>query len=280
MWLHGDKRGDKGRVSRRARRLCKAAETRTVSPHIYRLPAGCTARDKTLIPKPMAWRPYENLIDGELDNRTPGKITGWMRFFRNEQPPLRVTFDLEGDFHEDIRGTVIRLSNPNPSDRKRDGGTYMDGFNPMQTGTAGDITAGLTLGPWTEALAQTLMKKNEFSWDEWGIHGSEREKRRQDFSERYRAHIAARDLYYPYVQYPYVEWYSVNGRVVLELDQSQLEVVKVVGPHREKTPEELFEGAKKREKAFGSFLGGMVESLSRKNRNNGGDGNVTGIVVS
>jgi hypothetical protein len=228
----------------------------------------------------MAWRPYENLIDGELDNRTPGKVTGWIRFFRNEQPPLRVTFDLEGDFHEDIRGTVIRLSNPHPSDRNLDGGTYMDGFNPKQNGTAGDITAGLTLGPWTEALAQTLMKKNEFSWDEWGIHGSEREKRRQDFSERYRAHIAARDLYYPYVEYPYFEWYSDNGRVVLELDPSQMEVVNVVGPLKEKTPEELLEDQKKREKAFGSFLGDMVESFSRKNRNNGGDGNVTGIVVS
>ena len=228
----------------------------------------------------MAWRPYENLIDGELDNRTPGKVTGWIRFFRNEQPPLRVTFDLEGDFHEDIRGTVIRLSNPNPSDRNSDGGTYMDGFNPIQNGTAGDITAGLTLGPWTEALAQNLMKKNELFWDEQGILGSEREGRRQEFSERYRAHIAARDLYYAYVEYPYLEWYSENGRVVLELDQSQLEVVNVVGPLQEKTPEELFEGEKKREKAFGSFLGDMVESFSRKNRNNGGDGNVTGIVVS
>ena len=229
----------------------------------------------------MAWRPYENLIDGELDNRTPGKVTGWIRFFRNEQPPLRVTFDLEGDFHEDIRGTVIRLSNPNPTERHPDRGTtYMDGFNPMQTGTAGDITAGLTLGPWTEALAQTLMKKNEFSWDEWGIYGIEREKRRQDFSERYRAHIAARDLYYPYVEYPYVEWYSENGRVVLELDPYQMEVVKVVAPLKEKTPEELLEDEKKREKAFGSFLGGMVESFSRMNRNNGGGGNVTGIVVS
>ncbi len=228
----------------------------------------------------MAWRPNENLIDGELDNRTPGKVTGWIRFFRNEQPPLRVTFDLEGDFHEDIRGTVIRLSNPNPSDRKLDGGTYMDGFNPIQNGTAGDITAGLTLGPWTEALAQTLMKRNELSWDESGFRGTEREKYRGEFAEEYRKHIAARDLYYPYVEYPYIEWYSDNGRVVLELDSYQMEVVNVVGPLKEKTPEELFEDRKKREKAFGSFLGGMAESFSRKNRNNGGDGNVTGIVVS
>jgi hypothetical protein len=228
----------------------------------------------------MAWRPYENLIDGELDNRTPGKVTGWIRFFRNEQPPLRVTFDLEGDFHEDIRGTVIRLSNPDPSDRYPDEGTYMEGFTPVQTGTAGDITAGLPLGPWTEALAQDLMKRNELFWDEQGIHGSERERRRQDFSERYRTHIAAGDLYYPYVEYPYIEWYSANGRVVLELDRSQVEIVKVVVPLKDKTPEELLEDEKKRDKAFGSFLGGMVESFSRENRNKGGDGNVTGIVVS
>jgi hypothetical protein len=28
----------------------------------------------------MAWRPTEYLIEGELDNTTPGKVTGWMRF--------------------------------------------------------------------------------------------------------------------------------------------------------------------------------------------------------
>ena len=45
------------------------------------------------------------------------------------------------------------------------------------------------------------------------------------------------------------------------------------------TPEELREDEKKRDAAFGSFFGAMVEDLSRKNRENGGDGNVTGIVV-
>ena len=238
------------------------------------------ARPGTTHPIPMAWRPYENLIAGELDNRIPGKITGWMRFFRKEEAPLRVTFDLEGDFHEDIRGTVIRLSNPNPRERFPDRGpTYMEGFNPMQTGTAGDVTAGLALGPWTEALAQDLMKRNELFWDEQGIHGSERFERQQKYSERYRKHIAEGDLYYAYVAYPYIEWYSENGRVVLELDSSQLEVVKVVVPLKEKTPEEFLEDAKKRDAAFGSFLGSMAESFSRKNRENGGDGNVTGVVV-
>ena len=195
----------------------------------------------------MAWRPNENLIDGELDNRTPGKVTGWIRFFRNEKAPLRVTFYLEGDFHEDIRGTVIRLLNPNPSDRYLDGGTYMKGFNPMQHGTTGDITAGLSLGPWTEALAQDLMKRDELFTAERGIQGSARENLLTALSEEYRAHIAAGDLYYPYVEYPYIEWYSENGRVVLELDPFQIEIVKADVPRREKTPAELLDDKKKRD---------------------------------
>ena len=64
----------------------------------------------------MAWRPYANLIDGELNNDTPGKVTGWMRFFRRDMTPLRVSFDLVGDFREDIHGRRIRLTNPQPSD--------------------------------------------------------------------------------------------------------------------------------------------------------------------
>lgn len=156
----------------------------------------------------------------------------------------------------------------------------MEGFSPLQHGTAGDITAGLPLGPWTEALAQNLMKRNELFWEEQGIRDSEREKQRQDFSERYRAHIAARDLYFCYVDYPYVEWYSENGRVVLELDPSQVEIVRADVPPKEKTPAELLEDKKKRDEAFGSSFTGMVEELSNGNRNNGDDGTVTGIVVS
>ena len=28
----------------------------------------------------MAWRPNRYLLEGELDNTQPGKVTGWMRF--------------------------------------------------------------------------------------------------------------------------------------------------------------------------------------------------------
>ena len=185
----------------------------------------------------MAWRPYANLIDGELDNRVPGKVTGSMRFFRNGKPPLDVSFDLAGDFHEDIRGKMIRLRNPKPSDECQDGeGTYMDGFARVQRGTVGDITAGLPLGPWTSAIAEKLMAQNEIFWDDAGLGQAERKSRRRECAERYRAHISAGDLFYPYIPYPYIEWYSDNGRVVLELDPSQVEIVdgvSVGGEERE-----------------------------------------------
>ena len=145
----------------------------------------------------------------------------------------------------------------------------MDGFSPIQRGTAGDITAGLPLGPWTDALAQTLMERNELFWDERGIRGTEREKYRGDFAERYRDHVAAGDIYYAYVDYPYIEWYSDNGRVVLELDPPQMEIVKADVPPKEKTPAELLEDKKRRDEAFGSFFAGMVEELSKENRNSG-----------
>jgi hypothetical protein len=131
----------------------------------------------------MAWRPYENLINGELDNTTSGNVTGWLYFFRRGKNPLRVRLDLVGDFHEDIWGKIIRLTNPNPSDRNEAlgrGRSYMDGMAEEQIGETGDITAGLP------------------------VNGK-----------------------YPYVRYPYIEWYSEdNGRVVLELDPSQVAVVE------------------------------------------------------
>jgi len=80
-----------------------------------------------------------------------------MRFFRRRRQPLRVVFDLEGDFHKDIRGSDIVLKNDAPADKNTSlyrKGTYMEGFDPVQRGTVGDMTAGISLGPWTEAHLQ------------------------------------------------------------------------------------------------------------------------------
>jgi len=152
-----------------------------------------------------------------------------MRFFRRDMTPLRVTLDLAGDFREDIHGRRIRLTNPQPSDENialDRQGTYMEEFAPVQSGDTGDITAGLPLGSWSEELAQRLMAKNEAVWNEVGIPAAEREERRRTYAQLYRKHIEAGDRYFAYVEYPYIEWYSEeNGRVVLELDPSQVEVL-------------------------------------------------------
>jgi hypothetical protein len=135
----------------------------------------------------MAWRPIENFIDGELDNRMPGRVTGWMRFHRKGTRPLRVVLELSGDFHRDIRGKILRLSRPHPSERNEHlerKGSYMDVFSPVQRGEAGDITAGVPVGV-------------------------------QDNGEPS----------YAYAPYPYIEWYGPNGRVVLELESSQVEIL-------------------------------------------------------
>ena len=89
----------------------------------------------------MAWRPGEYLLDGELDNTTPGKVTGWIRFAGMKE---KVTIELQGDFHRDIRGTKIRLRG---EEGKADSNAsvYLNGFAPHQTGKVGDITAGFPL---------------------------------------------------------------------------------------------------------------------------------------
>jgi len=221
-------------------------------------------------------------MNGELDNRMPGRVTGWMRFFRRGKRPLRVTFDLAGDFHEDIRGRAIRITNPEPSDENASlarNGTYMEGFSRVQRGEIGDITAGVPLGPWTEELAQRLMAQNELAWDESGLPPAERKRRRREWATKYRAHIKAGDLYYPYATYPYIEWYSDNGRVVLELGANQVEIVGDGQPQTEKTAEALAQDKRRRDQAMADFMAGMVKSLSDDNRKNGGDGNVTGMVI-
>lgn len=240
-----------------------------------------TTRAYNLSPISMAWRPNECLIDGELDNRTPGKVTGWMRFFRRRRKPLKVTLDLEGDFHEDIRGKEIVLNNPEPRDRIIDAtATYMDGFARVQRGTGGDMTAGLPLGPWTEGLAAKLKAQLALMLRESGSSDEEIESRLCDVDKEYREKIAAGELYRCYVDYPYLEWYADNGRVVLELDPSQVTVIgQEAAPTKEKSAEELVRDRKKRVEAFGHFMHAVVSAIAEQNRKAGGDGNVAGMVI-
>lgn len=88
----------------------------------------------------MAWRPNDQLMEGELDNTVSGKVTGWMRFAGMKD---RVIFDLEGNFHRDIRGAKVRLRGDGESANPEESVHYMEGFSTLQQGKVGDMTAGL-----------------------------------------------------------------------------------------------------------------------------------------
>jgi hypothetical protein len=148
----------------------------------------------------MAWRPTEYLIEGELDNTTPGKVTGWMKFAGLKD---KVTFDLKGNFHRDIRGAKIRLRGDG-DEADLEAASYMDGFASHQTGEVGDMTAG---GPPVD-----------------------------------------------YVNTPYYEWFGdENGRVVLELDRAQVQIIGRPIPACESDPIPRSDQARK----MADFLAGL-----------------------
>ena len=154
----------------------------------------------------MAWRPTRYLQEGELDNTEPNRVTGWMRFAGLKE---KVLFDLEGNFHRDIRGATIYFTgDAYEGDFNEEAERYMDGFALQQSGKAGDITAGLAP---------------------------------QDFGST-----------------PYIEIYShQNGRVVIELEPVQLEVIGKPTPACESDPIDRKEQAKN----MGGFLCDLASEL-------------------
>jgi hypothetical protein len=154
----------------------------------------------------MAWRPTQHLIEGELDNTVPGRVTGWMEFAGLER---KVTFDLAGNFHRDIRGAKIHFVGPGRRDDAA-AANYMRGMAAHQTGKAGDITAGLPPHDYGMAC--------------------------------------------------YLEWYSdQNGRVVLELEPEQVQVIGTPIPACESDPISREEQARN----MAEFLVGIAQNLGR-----------------
>jgi exonuclease III len=155
----------------------------------------------------MAWRPTQYLIEGELDNTNPGKVTGWMKFVGMKE---KVTFDLEGNFHRDIRGAKIHFTGDAYEDQAdNDGEKYMESFASHQTGKVGDMTAG-----------------------------------REPID---------------YVNYGYLEWFgNENGRVVIELQPVQIEVIGTPIPAIESDPI----SREQQNRNMAEFLGGLAQELN------------------
>ena len=159
----------------------------------------------------MAWRPYDEVIEGILDNTVLGKVTVYIKFAGMEKT---VQFNLKGDFHRDIRGTKIKFVGDGVESRSG----RMDGFSPMQTGDVGDITAGIPTG--------------------------------KDDNGEYT---------YEYSAYPYIEWYGDdNGRVVLEFDPEQVEIIGKPIPVIESDPIDR----NKQHQNMTNFMNNMLNGIS------------------
>jgi hypothetical protein len=80
----------------------------------------------------MAWRIAENVVRGEIDNRTPGLVQGKIWLAGGEVP---LTLKLSGNGHKDLAGCKLTFSNPEP---KADSSLTLKS---EQTGVVGDMTA-------------------------------------------------------------------------------------------------------------------------------------------
>ena len=87
----------------------------------------------------MAWRIDEQVVRGEIDNRTRGKTTGRIWFVGRAEP---VTLTLDGNPWRDLAGHVLRFSNPAPKPG------LPEGLADEQRGSVGDITASRGLEMW------------------------------------------------------------------------------------------------------------------------------------
>lgn len=135
----------------------------------------------------MAWRIQEQVVRGEIDNRTPGRVVGRLWLVGRDEP---VELELEGNPWRDLAGHFLKFTNPEA--KPGDG----PGLTAYQQGRVGDMTASRKVKVpecTMEELREFYKAKQPFPWH-WGNS-------------------------------LYLEWYSTtNGRVVIEAAHYQLEL--------------------------------------------------------
>ncbi len=135
----------------------------------------------------MAWRIEEQVVRGEIDNRTPGRVVGRIWLAGREEA---VELELEGNPWRDLAGHVLKFSNPQAK------AGDASGIAAYQEGRVGDMTASRKVKVpecTMDELLEFYQAKQPFPWH-WGNS-------------------------------IYLEWFSVtNGRVVIEAAHYQLEL--------------------------------------------------------
>lgn len=173
----------------------------------------------------MAWRIDAAVVRGEIDNRTPGRVTGRIWFQGMENPVL---LDLKGDCHRDLAGCRLAFSNPEPQADHR-----IKDFNPLQEGAVGDMTAA------RKVRVPTISD--------------------EEFREYY---LQKQPIPAQTANCLYLEWFSdANGRVVIETIHFQCEISE---RQWDLTPDQEREQLKANEEAMMGFLD-QVATVTEEN---------------
>jgi len=171
----------------------------------------------------MAWRIQDNVIRGEIDNRTKGVVRGriWLRGI--EEP---IVLELTGNAHADLAGCLLRFENPLPPVPMRTDAT----FNPLQCGRIGDLTASRKVRVFDIPVAEA-----------WAMI-----KR----GEKPPEHMA---------NSLYLEWFSeANGRVVIEGADWK---VDLSAPAWRLTPEDEQQRAQAAADGMAGFMQKLTEAV-------------------
>jgi hypothetical protein len=80
----------------------------------------------------MAWRIEEQVVRGEIDNRTRGRVTGRIWLAGREQP---IELELKGNAGRDLAGRQLVFVNPSPKQED------LTALAELQSGVVGDCTA-------------------------------------------------------------------------------------------------------------------------------------------
>lgn len=168
----------------------------------------------------MAWRIHDSVIRGEIDNRERGSVRGRVWLAGQAEPLL---LELKGNAWPDLAGCLLRFENPG----KPFADPRVEGLNPMQRGTIGDLTASRKVRVFDLPIPEAL----------------ERLRKGESVPE----HMA---------NCLYLEWYSdANGRVVIESTEYQLEMS---APLWQLSPED----EKQRQQQAAEGLTGFMQRLT------------------
>lgn len=163
----------------------------------------------------MAWRLHDQVIRGEVDNRTRGRVTGRIWLSGLDEP---LHLELAGDTWRDLAGSRLLFRNPNPRPGR------IGGLAARQSGMVGDMTAS------------RKVRVPEV-----------------DAAEMLRLASAGLDYPWHWGNSIYLEWFSTaNGRLVIE--SSGYELTLEGTPAWIMSPSEEEERKKANHRALAEFL--------------------------